>query len=217
MMEFYMRKQRKTKIALPLIALFLFTLWTFLLTVVDVQPIGQLGTNVGFASLNLRFHEMTGVNLYLYTLTDILGLVPILICVLFAFVGVIQLLKRKSIKLVDRDILFLGAFYLFVIFTFVGFEFLAVNYRPILIEGQLEASYPSSTTMLVLCVLPTAFMQIKRRIKNRFISVILIFWGSVFALFVLIARVLSGVHWITDIIGGVIFSIGAVGLYHSVT
>ena len=192
MMEFYMRKQRKTKIALPLIALFLFALWTFLLTVVDVQPVGQLGTNVGFASLNLRFHEMTGVNLYLYTLTDILGLVPILICVLFAFVGVIQLLKRKSIKLVDRDILFLGAFYLFVIFTFVGFEFLAVNYRPILIEGQLEASYPSSTTMLVLCVLPTAFMQIKRRIKNRFISVILIFWGSVFALFVLIARVYKG-------------------------
>ena len=43
----------------------------------------------------------------------------------------------------------------------------------------------------------------------------LVILAVLFALFVLVARILSGVHWITDIIGGIIFGIGSVGLYYS--
>ena len=216
-MEFYMRKQRKIKIGLSVFVLFLFAIWTYLLTVIDVRSIGACDTNVGFASLNCCFHNMTGIDLYLYAVTDILGLVPIMICVFFAFVGFIQLVKRKRLFLVDHDILLLGAFYIFVIFTFLIFEFLVINYRPILIDGELEPSYPSSTTMLVLCVIPTTCHQIKRRVKNPTVRTILVILSVLFALFVLVARILSGVHWITDIIGGIIFSIGSVGLYYSLT
>ena len=111
-----MRKQRKIKIGLSVFVLFLFAIWTYLLTVIDVRSIGACDTNVGFASLNCCFHNMTGVDFYLYAVTDILGLVPIMICVFFAFVGFIQLVKRKRLFLVDHDILLLGTFYIFVIF-----------------------------------------------------------------------------------------------------
>ncbi|MBQ6129654.1 MAG: hypothetical protein IJI51_08345 [Lachnospiraceae bacterium] len=44
------------------------------------------------------------------------------------------------------------------------FEMVPINYRPVLIEGRLEASYPSSTTLLVLSVMPTLKFQADRRI-----------------------------------------------------
>ena len=90
-----------------------------------------------------------------------------------------------------------------------------INYRPTLIDGYLEASYPSSTTMLVMCVMPTAMMQIRARIKNdvfrRCVMVII----AAFIVFMVIGRLMSGVHWITDIIGGAILSAGLVMIYSS--
>ena len=98
--------------------------------------------------------------------------------------------------------------------VYVLFEMVVVNYRPVLIGGILESSYPSSTTMLVMCVMPTAIMQFNARIKNdvlkRFIASAII----VFIVFMVIGRLVSGVHWFTDIIGGALFSIGLVLLYH---
>ncbi|MBQ2911285.1 MAG: phosphatase PAP2 family protein, partial [Clostridia bacterium] len=93
---------------------------------------------------------------------------------------------------------------------------LVVNYRPVLINGYLEASYPSSTTMLVMCVMPTAIMQFNARIKNnvlkRFVASAII----AFIVFMVIGRLVSGVHWFTDIIGGVLLSAGLVMMYRAV-
>jgi undecaprenyl-diphosphatase len=114
---------------------------------------------------------------------------------------------------VDHSILALGGFYVVVMAVYFLFEVLAINYRPVLIEGVLEASYPSSTTLLVLCVLLTAMMQFHDRIKNRILrgGVLTVLLGLLF--FMLIGHVLSGVHWITDIIGGAFLSAGLVRLY----
>ena len=193
-----------------------FFLWTILLGIMDVQPIGPQGTMVGFAGLNQAVHMFTGVNMTLYTVTDWLGLVPLGFVFGFALLGLGQWIRRKHILRVDRSILTLGVFYLVVMALYVFFEYYVVNYRPVLIEGKLEASYPSSTTILVLCVMPTVIMQLGTRIRSRIIRR----WVSVammlFAAFMVIGRLLSGVHWFSDIVGGVLISAGLVMLYVSV-
>ena len=111
----------------------------------------------------------------------------------------------------------LGGFYILVISAYILFEMLAVNYRPVLIDGYLEASYPSSTTLLVMCVMPASVMQLNTRIKNKNIRNIISVVIYAFMAFMVIGRFVSGVHWLTDIVGGIILSAGLVMLYYSVS
>lgn len=208
-----MKNQRKIAAISSLCFLAAFVLWTWLLCFVDLKPIGPNGSNVGFATLNGAFHSLTGTDMTLYTVTDWLGLVPIAVALGFAVLGLYQWIKRKSILKVDRSILVLGAFYIAVIAVYVLFEYVVINRRPILIEGYHEASYPSSTTMLVMCVMPTAAMQLNGRIKNRAASLGVNIAIVAFVAFMVIGRLISGVHWLTDIIGGALVSISLILAY----
>ena len=194
-----------------------FVLWTIAIQFIDVQPIGPQSSSVGFATLNQFVHDLTGVNMSLYMITDWSGLVPLGFATGFAVLGSIQLIKRKQILKVDYNILVLGGFYAVVIAIYFFFEIFIVNYRPVLINGILEASYPSSTTMLVMCIMPTAIMQFNNRIKNKTLKKLVCVSIIVFILFMVIGRILSGVHWITDIIGGAMLSCGLVMLYYFVS
>ena len=157
------------------------------------------------------------VGLYTNTLiTDWLGLVPLVFVMGFALLGLIQWIKRKHLFKVDYNILILGGFYIVVMAVYVLFEMLAVNYRPVLINGYLEASYPSSTTMLVMCVMPTAIMQFNARIKNNVLKRCVASAIIAFIVFMVIGRLVSGVHWFTDIIGGALLSAGLVMMYRAV-
>ena len=207
-------KKKKLCIAIALLAA--FALWTVLVSSVDVREIGPDGSSVGFATLNGFIHDITGVKMFLYTITDWLGLVPIAVAFVFAIFGLAQLIKRKSLWKVDRSILALGMFYIVVMAVYMFFEMVVINYRPTLIDGYLEASYPSSTTMLVLCVMPTAAIELNRRIKNTLLRWCVIISIIAFTAFMVIARLLSGVHWLTDIIGGVLISLALVTFYSAV-
>lgn len=193
--------------------LLLFVLWTILIQCMDVQAVGPKGSKVGFASWNIRFHSLTGVNWTLYTVTDWLGLVPIFICGCFGILGLCQWIRRKRFFRVDADILLLGAYYLLVIAGYLLFEMVPINYRPVLIDGYLEASYPSSTTLLVLSVMPTLAFQASRRCKNRTPRRLAAGFSLLFSAFMVIGRLISGVHWATDIIGSVLLSAGLFLLY----
>lgn len=193
--------------------LLLFTIWTILIQCIDIQAVGPMNTKVGFASWNVWFHHLTGVNMRLYTVTDWLGLVPILICGCFGTLGLRQWIQRKKLFRVDRDILILGVYYLLVIAGYLLFEMIPINYRPVLINGYLEASYPSSTTLLVLSVMPTLKFQADRRCSNRKIRYGVIVFAAAFSAFMVIGRLISGVHWATDIIGSVFLSAGLFPLY----
>ena len=206
-------KKKKICIALGLLAA--FTLWTIAISLIDVQAIGPQGSTVGFATLNSMVHMLTGVHMQLYTITDWLGLVPVAFGFGFVLLGFAQWVKRKSILKVDGSILFLGGFYIVTLAAYLFFESYVVNYRPVLIEGYLEASYPSSTTLLVLCVMPTAMIQLRDRIKQpmfrKCVSIVI----TAFIAFMVIGRLVSGVHWLTDIIGGILLSAGLVMIYDS--
>ena len=206
---------KKKYLYISIFSLVAFVMWTLLLCFVDVRAIGPDGSSVGFAALNGFVHEKIGVNTFLYDITDWLGLVPIGVALGFAILGLIQLIKRKSLLRVDRSILALGVFYIIVVAVYLFFEIVVINYRPVLIEGCLEASYPSSTTMLVTCVMPSAAMQAKERIKNKALRQSVIIVIIAFIAFMVVGRLLSGVHWISDIIGGALFSLGIVLMYKS--
>jgi len=192
-----------------------FILWTILIQTVDVQPVGVNGTNIGFAAVNTRFHRLTGVHMGIYTVTDWLGLVPIAVCAGFGLLGLTQWIRRKNIAKVDRDILLLGGYYILVILGYLIFEMIPINYRPILIDGMMEASYPSSTTLLVLSVMPTLLFQVNRRAKSQTVRRITAAFVVLFSAFMVIGRLAAGVHWLTDIVGAVLLSAGLYSLYRA--
>lgn len=212
-----MKKKNRKGLIVGTVLLVAFVLWTVAVKLIDVQPIGPEGSVVGFATVNRFVHALTGVNMSLYNITDWLGLVPLGFIMGFGTLGLIQWIKRKHILKVDYSILVLGGFYIVVMVVYVLFEMLTLNYRPVLINGVLEASYPSSTTMLVMCVMPTAIMQFNERIINsvlrRSVSIVI----TAFVAFMVIGRLVSGVHWFTDIVGGALLSAGLVVLYYSVS
>ena len=193
-----------------------FVIWTILIQIVDVAPVGVNGTEIGFAAFNCWFHKLTGVHMMIYTITDWLGLVPVGVCFLFGVIGLIQLIQRRSLFKVDRDIIILGVYYVIVILGYLIFEIYPINYRPILIQGVMEASYPSSTTLLVLCVMPTLVEQTNRRIGNVKVKRIIRNISIVFSAFMVMGRLISGVHWFTDIIGAVLLSAGMFMIYKEV-
>ena len=206
-----MNKQNKLSLAIVLLAA--FAAWTVALCFVDVQNIGPQGSAVGFATVNGAFHRLTGVHMALYTLTDWLSLIPVAVILGFGSLGLAQWISRKKLRKVDRSILVLGGFYLVVMAFYLLFEYLVINRRPVLIEGCLEASYPSSTTMLVLCVMPTALLQLKQRIKIPLLRKTVCTAIAAFTAFMVMGRLIGGVHWLTDIIGGALLSAALVLLY----
>ena len=190
-----------------------FALWTVLIQCVDVRPVGQNGTDIGFAAFNVWFHQLTGAHMGIYTVTDWLGIVPFLVCIGFGAVGLVQLVKRRSVIKVDMDILLLGIYYAVVIAAYLIFETIPINYRPIPIEGVMEASYPSSTTLLVLSVMPTLKFQVDRRERRPRVREMTGAFVVLYSALMVAGRLLSGVHWFTDIAGGVFLSAGLFLLY----
>ena len=114
-------------------------LWTALILCVDVQPVGVSGTNIGLATVNGWFHRLTGVHLWIYTVTD----------------------------------------------------------------------------WLVLSVMPTLVFQANRRVKSTTWRQITLILTALFTAFMVIGRLVAGVHWLTDIIGAILLSTGLYLLYRS--
>lgn len=208
-----MKRKTKNQLIFGITLLVLFILYTVSLTFVDRQPIGPQESYVAYAGINKAVHGLFSVNMTLYHITDWAGAVAIIIALQLATVGLLQWIKRKSILRVDSGILVLGVFYILVFGVYAFFEFTVINCRPVLINGVLEASYPSSTTMLAMCILPTAMMQYRRLIQKPRLRNAVNASCALFTVFMVIGRFVSGVHWFTDILGGVIFSLAMILLY----
>lgn len=190
-----------------------FLLFTLMVKFIDVKPIGPEESLVGFATLNGWINNLFGVNMALYNITDWASILAILIIFGFAIFGLCQWIKRRSLFKVDSSILVLGGFYIIVFTAYIFFEFFIINYRPVLINDLLESSYPSSTTMLVMCIMPTAMMQFSRLIANNNARNIVNIFCGVFTGLMVVGRLFSGVHWLTDILGGALLSTGLVMFY----
>ena len=182
---------------------------------VDVSPIGPEGTTVGLSHLNRAVFELFGVNLIWYHITDWLGVVAILTAFGFAVVGLAELVKRKSLTRVDKEILLLGGLYLVVIGLYLLFEHAIVNYRPIIMPDgtRPEASFPSSHTMIVCVIMGSAMMLIRTRRKGKTLYTLASSCCALVIGITVIGRLIAGVHWFTDILGGLLISASLLSLY----
>lgn len=193
----------------------LFALLIVLLCCVDVEPVGAVGTSVGLSHMNRFVFELTGVNMVWYIITDWLGLTAIIAAFLFALTGLVQLIKRRSILKVDKEIFALGGLYTLLIGIYVLFENVIVNYRPIIMPGcsNPEASFPSSHTMLVCVIMGSAIIIIGKYIKKKSLCTVIRGMCAAVIAVTVVGRLISGVHWFTDILGGLLISTFLLALY----
>lgn len=188
--------------------------FTILVKVVDVKQIGVNNSSIGFATLNQFIFETTGVNMIWYHITDWLGLIPVFMAIVYAFIGLIQFIKRRSIFKVDKEIILLGLYYIIVIALYVFFEKVIINYRPILMNGFLEASYPSSHTLMTICICGSSIL-INKKLFNNKITKVINYLSIIIITITVVGRLISGVHWFTDIIGGILISSGLLMTFSS--
>lgn len=207
--------KRKKLFIITFLLLLLSITYTLLIKVVDVRSVGPLGSKVGLSTINLKFHNLTGYNDLFYDISKYLGLIPFLICGFYGLQGIIQLIKNKSFKKVDKRLIFLGILYIVMLALYIGFDKVVINYRPILEDGLLESSYPSSHTVLALCICLSSLLISKYYIKNNVLRRYFDIITWILMITITGARLLSGVHWLTDIIGGIIISLFLVSLFYS--
>ena len=196
----------------------LTVLLIILLRFVDVREIGPEGTSIGLSHLNQFFFELTGLNIVWYDITDWLGLTAIATAFVFVVAGLVQWIKRKSLLKVDKEILCLGALYIVVIGLYFLFEKVIVNYRPVMMPGgsHPESSFPSSHTMIVCIIMGSAVMMIKKYIKKKSIQRVLAALCCVIIAVTVVGRLIAGVHWFTDILGGILISISLLSLFSAI-
>lgn len=189
-----------------------------LVRLADVAPIGAQGTSIGLSHLNQFVFDLFGVHILWYNITDWLGVAAVLTGFVFAVTGLVQLIKRRSLLKVDREILSLGGLYIVVIGLYLFFENVIINYRPIIMPDNTrpEASFPSSHTMLVCVVMGSAAMLINRYIINKPLNRILRAVCFVIIGVTVVGRLIAGVHWFTDILGGILISVTLLSLYEEV-
>ena len=189
-----------------------------LVRLVDAAPIGAQGTSIGLSHLNQFVFDLFGVNMLWYNITDWLGVAAVLTGFVFAVTGLVQLIKRRSLLKVDREILALGGLYIVVIALYLFFENVIINYRPIIMPDNTspEASFPSSHTMLVCVIMGSAVMLINRYIINKPLNRILRAVCYVIIGVTVVGRLIAGVHWFTDILGGILISVTLLSLYEEV-
>lgn len=210
-------KKRTKKMSFSLnyviITFIISVLYTLLVKVVDVSDIGPQFSRVGFSTINNYFHNLTGYNDTWYNITKYLGIIPFLLVAYYGLIGLKQLLKKKSIKKVDKRLIILGCFYIMVLLCYIFFEKVIINYRPILIDGVLEASYPSSHTVLAITICLSSLLISKYYFKANIQKIVdIVTW--ILLIIIVVGRLLSGVHWLTDIIGGIIISDFLVTAYY---
>ncbi len=190
-------------------ALILFLVLLILVKTADVAAIGPEGTKIGLSALNRKVSEGIGVHMLWYRITEVTGILAIGTAGIFALLGAVQLIRRKSLLRVDREILAAGGLYAVVLGLYALFEKVIVNYRPVIMEGDahVEASFPSSHTMLICCVMGSAAMLLPKYIQSKGLCRLLQGICAVMIAVTVIGRLVSGVHWLTDILAGALISL----------
>lgn len=188
-------------------------IFTLLIILVDKQNIGAENSSVGLSELNKVFKNLFDYNDTFYKLTEILGYLVLCIAIFYMVILLVQLIKRKSIKKVDVELILLAIFYMAIIIIYALFEIAKINFRPVLLDGKLEASYPSSHTLLAVFICATAILINQKLFTNKTIKITLDCFIGILGTTVIIGRIISGVHWITDIIGAILISTTLVLLY----
>ena len=195
----------------------LFVIFTGLVKFVGVEPIGPLGSKVGLAGLNELF-MLSSNNKVWDIISDVIMVLALCGALAFVVLGVVQLIKRKSLKKVDKNLYLLAGLYAVVVCFYVFFELVVINHRPILENGELVASFPSTHVFLVTTLVFAALSQLSKfYIPNKNTMFIIDDIAIILETLLVVSRMLSGVHWFTDIVGALLLSASLVFIFNGVT
>ncbi len=199
------KKKKWFKISIWLLVI--AVIYTVLVKFVDVKAIGPGNTKVGFAAMNGWFRDLIGYNKLFYNISKYAGVLPFAFCGYYALMGLIEFIKTKSFKKVDYRYYILACFYVIFVAMYFFFEKVAINYRPVVLKGVIEASYPSTHTLLAICLCGSSLIASKLLIKNETLRKLADLAAWVLMIVIVLARLISGVHWLSDIIGGIVISL----------
>ena len=208
-MEIMMVEKKKKWFRISIWLLAVAVIYTVLVKYVDVKAIGPGSTKVGFATMNGWFKDLIGYNKMFYTISKYAGVIPFGFCACYGLLGFIELIKKKSLKKVDYRYYILACFYVIFVAMYFFFEKVAINYRPIIVDVKegIEASYPSTHTLLAICLCGSSLIVSKFFIKNETLRKLFDIAAWLLMVVIVVARLISGVHWLSDIIGGIIISL----------
>lgn len=208
-----MKKQNIRNIIITSSLFLLFIIFTILCKTIDIQPLGANSTNIGFAKFNTSIHDKITSDDIWDKIGDIFMILSIVVVCILLIIGLIQAIRRKNIFKIDKQIICAGIIFAILIVFYLLFELLVINYRPILIDNALEASYPSTHALLVCVVMSITIILSHIYFKKKTYKTLIDLFSSVSILTTCISRLLSGMHWITDIIGAILLSASLVSLY----
>ena len=207
---------RKLSYALTIILLISFIVFTIIVKCVDVKPLGINETNIGLSTFNISVRDKIPYNETWYKITKYFGYLWFVVCGLFAAYGIYLFIKNKSLKKIDYKLYILFSIFLLAIILYISFEFIKINYRPILEDGKMELSYPSSHTLLSIAIFVPSALYIIDSKFNKIFKYISVPTLLILAILIVVGRFLSGVHWATDIFGGIILGSFLISLYISI-
>ncbi len=197
-------KLKKSLLISTIIFAILAIIFTFVVKNVDVRPIGPNESSVGLAGINEAVHNALPFNELWYRVTKLSGYAIYLPPVFFVVLLLVQLIRRKSFKKIDFELkLAVGYILVVLAFYFIFDHAIIINYRPVLINGALEPSYPSSHTFFAVSLCGASILLVSHYLKLKhkaFFNTLLI----LLAIFNIAGRVIAGVHWATDIFGGLL-------------
>ena len=208
-----MIEKKKKWLKISVCLLILAVIYTVLVKFIDVKAIGPSGTKVGFATMNDWFRDLIGYNDMFYKISKYAGVIPFVFCAYYGLMGLIELIKNKSLKKVNYRYYILACFYVIFVALYFFFEKVVINYRPVVLKGVLEASYPSTHTLLAICLCGSSLIVSKLLIKNKTLRMLADIAAWILMLTIVTTRVASGVHWLSDIFGGIIISLAYLSFF----
>lgn len=144
-------------------------------------------------------------------ITDIILITAIAILGVFAILSLTEWVKRKSLKKVDKELLaMLPSLALMAITYFIFDKLFILNTRP---NGSGEPSFPSTHTMVTATIFLMTMFALPKYIKNKSLRIILDVVMAILIVLVSIGRVAANMHWVSDVVGGLIFSVLFAGVY----
>lgn len=206
-------KKNKTSFTMSLILLAVSVIFTLLVAFVGRAPVGPENSEVDFAALNAALHDQFGYNTVFYGISSVLGYLTILTALINCVGYLANLIKKKDLRMVRADLTATLGIYILLAVLYLVFEFVVINYRPVILEEGLEASFPSTHSMLAIAVMFSAAQQVRTGMKESGIRNILILLCVLTGVLTPVTRFFSGVHWFTDILGGVLYGLFLTSLF----
>ncbi len=145
-------------------------------------------------------------------ITNIILISSFAVLAIFVILAICQWISRKSLKKVDKELLWFPLPLALVAATYVVFDkFLVLNTRP---DGSGEPSFPSTHVMVATTIFLLAAIVLPKYIKSKVACAVLYVFMLAFIALVSAGRVLANKHWLSDVLGALGFAIVFALIYY---